>query len=335
MASAYRQPTLGLDEELALNGAHYSFFELLQILLAEQGQKVEERALYPQKPEGVRFRVDPSLGFPRSDVLSVQGNSTQGYEVLVSFLGLHGSSSPLPDHFIEAGNWSAGEQNVQRDFNDFFSNRLIWLFFLIWRKYRYYVRFEAEANDQFSDWMFSLIGIGSKETRGTADVPWAKLLTYLGVLAARTRSPGLVAGVISHAFNLPSVTIREWEERWVDIPEDQRFQNGIMNTQLGSNMTIGSKVRDVAGKFTVVIRDLSFARFQDFLPDRQDNLRLRELVEFLLKDQLAYDIELHMIKEDVPQFKLGAEQVSDLGWTTFSGDPVKSGQKPVVLPGRN
>lgn len=335
MESTYRQSTLGLNEDLAQHGAQYSFFQLMQVLLTQSGQEIEERALHPQKPEGILFRVDPSLGFPRSDVLDVDGNADEGYEVLVSFLGLHGASSPLPDHFLEAGAWSSGEQSVQRDFNDFFSNRLIWLFFLIWRKYRYYVRFKPEADDQFSDWMFSLIGIGSKETRGTADVPWAKLLTYLGVLAARTRSPGLVSGVIAHAFNLPSVIIREWEERYVDIPEDQLYRSGVVNTQLGHNMTIGSRVRDISGKFTIVIKGLSFARFQDFLPNRPDNRRLRELVEFLLKDQLAYDIELHMIREDVPQFKLGAAQVSDLGWTTFTGDAVRAGQKPIVLPGRN
>ena len=230
MARAYRQPAPDLIADLVENGQDFAFFRAVSLALQATGQTVEERALQVQRPERLRFSVDPGLGFPAGDVLGVDSageGDERAFEIVVNFLGLHGSSSPLPSHFLETAAWSRGEEGVQQKFNDFFSDRLIWLLFLIWRKYRYDIRYRAGASDQFSDWMFALIGIAEPETRGSAHVPWAKLLTYLGVIAARTRSAEMIAGVIAHAFSLPPVTIRECQWRKVLIPEDQRAHAGV------------------------------------------------------------------------------------------------------------
>ncbi|MCO5063385.1 MAG: type VI secretion system baseplate subunit TssG [Rhizobiaceae bacterium] len=337
MASAHRQSAPDLISDLKENGFDYAFFRVVTLLLSETGQEVEERALHVQRPEHLRFSVDTGLGFPASDVVSITQRGPEddpGYEVKVSFLGLHGSSSPLPSHFLETAAWSAGEEGVLQRFNDFFSDRLIWLLFLIWRKYRYDIRYRPGAEDQFSDWLFSFIGIGDREVRGFSHVPWAKLLPYLGIIAMRTRSAAMLAGVIRHAFTLSDVSLRELQHRRVDIPPDQLCSSGIMNCALGQNLTIGDTVEDVAGKFTVVVRDLTFARFRDFLPSGNDFRRLRELVEFLLKDQLAYDLELHLTEADTPNFLLGNPDRAQLGWTTFIGDQIAHGHQPIVLRAR-
>lgn len=337
MDGARRQPAPDLISDLEENAPRYAFFRAVEILLAHKGYEIEERALHRQEAEGIRFRVDPGLGFPAADLVSVRETGTSEapvHELTVNFLGLHGTSAPLPAYMLETAAWSVGEEGVQQTFNDFFSNRLIWLFYLVWRKYRYHIRYRPGATDQFSDWMFSLIGIGSQELRGTAGIPWAKLLTYLGVLAARTRSAEMISGVIAHAFALPSVRIRELELRQVEIPEDQRVRVGVMNASLGHDMVIGDRVRDVAGKFTVVLQNLDFQRFRDFLPSGKDYGRLRELVEFLLKDQFAYDLELHLTTRETPKFVLGDPKKGLLGWTTFIGETPPSGPEPIVLQAR-
>ncbi len=340
MDGAYRQPASALITDLIENPKHYSFFRAVDILLRHSEEFVEEGALQKQTTQNLMFRVDPSLGFPSSDLTKIetmgQGTDRERTALTVTFLGLHGPSSPLPSHMVETAAWSAGEEGVQQAFNDFFSNRLIWLFYLAWRKYRYFARFQPGANDQFSNWMLSLIGIGSPELRSQADIPWAKMLTYLGVVAARTRSAQTISGVISHAFSIPDVSIREMELRIVDIPKDQQVRLGHRNTTLGQNMSIGSTLQDRMGKFTIVLNGLSFRRFRDFLPSGVEYPRLKELVEFLLKDQFAYDIELNTKPEEVPEFKLGTEDYSDLGWTTFLGAAPKGGAapKPIVLQGR-
>lgn len=335
MESTYRQSASDLDQCFADKGAAFNFFRAVEIVLADRGTKIEERELHEQGVDNVWFRVSPSLGFPASDVESIRQiesvNGDTATEITVNFLGLHGASSPLPSHMLETAAWSQGEEGVQQAFNDFFSHRLIWLFYMSWRKYRYFVRYQPDATDQFSDWMFALIGIKGKETRGTSGIPWAKLLTYLGVLAARTRSAEMISGVIAHAFTLDDVTVREFEDRVVVIPEDQRAYLNQQGMSLGQDLTIGSTAQDRAAKFTIVISVLSFERFRDFLPSGIDYPRLKELVEFLLKDQLPYDIELHFASGEVPDCIVNKHKHADLGWTTFLGDGNKTNLKPVNL----
>ena len=335
MDGAYRQSTTDLINSLQPHAKEFNFFKLVDLLLQEQTFEIEERELFEQTVKDTIFRVNPSLGFPTGDIEKIeQCESILGdvsSEITVNFLGLHGASSPLPAHMLESALWSRNEEGVQQAFNDFFSHRLIWLLYLVWRKYRYYIRYRPGATDQFSDWMFALIGIKGPEARGKSGIPWAKLLTYLGVVAARTRSAEMMTGVIAHAFSLTDVSIREFEERTVEIPEDQRAVNNQRNMTLGSDMVIGRYVRDRASKFTIVVKDLSFQRFRDFLPSGREYPKLKELVEFLLKDQLAYDLELHFATDEVPEFVLGKETLTDLGWTTFIGGENQQQLKPVLL----
>lgn len=337
MDGTRRQSSLDLKTHLSEEGHEYAFFKAVSLLMQDGHRGVEERALFRQINEDILFRVAPHLGFPASEVVSISpvkledGTEPGPTEVMVNFLGLHGSSSPLPAHMLEGAVWSAGEAGVQTAFNDFFSNRLVWLFFLILRKYRYDLRFRAGAVDQFSNWMFSLIGIGIPEMRGQADVPWARMLTFLGAMAGRVRSPEVVADVIAHAFDLKYVDLQQFDVRRVIIPEDQRARLGQANMRLGEDMVIGSQIRDRRGKFRIVICGLRFERFRDFLPSGRDFPRLKELVAFLLTDRLAWDLELHLERGEVPRLEFGVTERTRLGWTTFIGNTEIKGLKPVVL----
>lgn len=335
-----RQSAAYIVQRLAPAARQTEFFHLVSRILAAGGTDVEDRALHAQTAHQIVFRSNASLGFPTSDVVGLrlldgdENVSGPHYELTVNFLGLHGSAAPVPAHMLETAAWSVGEESIQVTFSDFFSNRLIWLFYLIWRKYRYYLRYRPGATDQFSNWMFSFIGIGDAMARGRTDIPWPKLLTYLGALAGRVRSADVVAGVIAHAFDLKDVSIRQMERRKVDIPEDQMARLGQANMMLGHNFVAGSRILDVAGKFTVIIRDLTFLRFRDFLPSGRDYHRLRQLVFFLLKDQLAWDLELHMQHRQHPQFQLGREHFAHAGWTTFIGNTHAAQLHPVVFQAR-
>jgi type VI secretion system protein ImpH len=336
VVATHRHTTPDLIPLLEQEAHDFAFFQAVELLLREAGAEVEEQALAAQGPTSILFRGNPSLGFPSSDLASVSRLATADGQqeviaVSVNFMGLHGSASPLPYHMLETALWSQGEEGVQQAFNDFFTNRLVWMLYLTWRKYRYYIRYRPGAQDQFSDWMFALIGFGARDSRKSSDIPWAKLLPYLGLISGRTRSADMLAGVIAHAFSLPDVTVRQFEEQVVTIPADQRSCPGRCNAVLGESFMIGDSVTTIAGKFTIVLRHLSFERFQDFLPLGKEFPRLKDLVAFLLRDQLAYNLELEFDPGETPRFVLGDESKSELGWTTFVGDPVVRGTEPVLL----
>ena len=250
------------------------------------------------------------------------------YQMEVSFLGLHGSQSPLPGYYLEDLAWEAGQNlGVRRHFLDFFNHRLVTLFHRAWRKYRYYIRFQPGASDGFSELVFALTGLGDSRLREATPVNWSKMLAYAGLMAGRSRSPEVVSGIIGHCFDLDDVSIEQWVLRKVDIARDQQTSLGRANATLGEDTLVGSRIRDRSGKFILRLRNLTRQRFADFLPNGRDHQRLVKLVEFATREQLAYDLELQMRPKDIRPMQLG-EDVR-LGWNSFV-TPDRARERPAV-----
>lgn len=145
------------------------------------------------------------------------------------------------------------------------------------------------------------------------------MLAYAGTLAGRSRSPQVVAGIIAHCFDLEDVTIRQWVRRRVLIDKSQQLGLGVQNASLGIDSIIGESVVDCSGKFVICIGNLTQERFADFLPSGKEHQPLCKLVEFILREQMAYDVELTMKESEAPDFCLHPEQGVALGWTSFLG----------------
>lgn len=301
---------------LPSNVSAYNFYQLVELL-----QKLNQ--FNPESEDWERqcqlvFSANPSLGFSPSDVASLQSKDEQHLVMLTNFFGLSGAQSPLPGFILEQLiNEEPGD--VKRAFLDFFNNRLINLVYRIWRKYRYYVRFQPDAQDKFSAQLFALVGLGDPELRGETPINWCKMLAYAGTLAGRSRSPQVVAGIIAHCFDLKKVHIRQWVRRRVLIDRNQQSSLGKQNAQLGVNSMLGESVMDCSGKFVVCIHNLSRERFYDFLPSGKEFQPLCKLIEFILREQMAYDLELAMDENVAPKLRLIADSGIALGWTSFLG----------------
>lgn len=297
----------------------YEFYQLVELLHRYHGDDLEQRSggSVPSF-QRVRYSASASLGFPGSDVLALSESQVGQYEMEVSFLGLQGSQSPLPGYYIESlAHNAAHHEGVAGDFLDFFNHRLLTLVHRSWRKYRHYVRYQDDAKDGFSAAIFALVGLADSNLRGETPISWSKMLAYAGLLAGRSRSPDVVSGIVGHCFDLARVEIEEWVKRWVDIPFDQRSCVGVSGMTLGSDMVAGERVADVNGKFALCLHGLSLARFRDFLPDGEEHGPLKTLVSFVLREPLAYDLELELLESEVKPMRLGEAGTCQLGWTTF------------------
>lgn len=303
-----------------INGARrYEFFQLVELLHRHHNDDLEQRhdGSVPAF-QRVNYKASASLGFPGSDVLDLAINKSGQYEMKVSFLGLQGAQSPLPSYYLEAlAHESAHQEGAAGDFLDFFNHRLLTLMHRSWRKYRHYVRYQDDAQDGFSAAVFALVGLADSNLRGETPINWSKMLAYAGLLAGRSRSPDVVSGIVSHCFDLADVEIEEWGLRWVDIPLDQRGRTGLSGMTLGEDMVVGDRVADVKGKFALCLKGLSLARFRDFLPDGEEHQPLKTLVSFVLREPLAYDLEIELLESEVKPMRLGDVGSCQLGWTTF------------------
>lgn len=255
--------------------------------------------------------------------------------MVLNFMGLYGVDSPLPDYFSEmiatldedeevADDGAEDGIRALRHFLDFFNHRIYSLYYRSWKKYRYYLQFEADVEDDFSQYMLSLLGLGTPALQDLVGLEVSRLISYAGVLGQRKRCAAGLQEMLSDYFDGMEVEIAEFMPRWVAVPEQYRAclgtSRGGSQVRLGETFTIGEKIRDLAGKFRVVLAPLKLEAFCKFLPGGTDSQRLYKLVRFYAPDQLSFDVELLLQKEEIPPFELGANLVQ-LGWTSWLGKP--------------
>lgn len=337
MASEDRTVTSDLRGYLEKNAKRLSAFQAIELIESalDKGQEVGTHEL--ARDEKLFFEVDHSLGFPLSDVVRIKhlpedkDNPGERYRMMVTFMGLHGSGTPLPSFYAEQIAKYDADESVSKSFFDFFHNRIVGLLYRSWRKNRYYRRYLPGGEDQFSSWIFSLFGLSSEQSRTSTNVYWPRLLCFAGMLSTRNRSPALIAAIISHAFELDSVEIEEWVKRKVRVPADQKTRLGQSNATLGSNFVVGDSAKDIQGKIRIVIRNLTFKRFQDFLPRGKDFKILRGLVEFMLRDQIGYDLKLGLLPHESYPMTLSKDFPGRLGWSSFLGDGRVAEMRDVVI----
>ncbi|WP_252272419.1 type VI secretion system baseplate subunit TssG [Pseudomonas subflava] len=299
----------------------YSLFQgVLRALdhLRAAHPELDEEALYEQ----LEFQANPSLGFPGSDTDRLEFFEEHGElraRLRINLVGLFGSGSPLPAFYSEQALGDGPDGNTTRDFLDLFNDRLQRLLLPIWRKYRYYAHYDQGARDAFSSRLFALIGLGGERMRATEDLNWRRLLPYLGLLSLRAHSAALVESVLRYYFKHADLRIEQCVERRVEIIDEQRNRLGLANSQLGESLVLGDSVRDRGGKFRIHIRQLSWARFHEFLPIGSGYQPLCALVRFTLRDPLDYDIRLALRHEEIRELRIGADNPCHLGWTSWLG----------------
>jgi type VI secretion system protein ImpH len=302
----------------------FSFFQAVRLLERLHPQSVPLGRLGPAESEAIRFRPNASLAFPTCDVEAIELHGSEGdqlprFLMTVNFLGLYGPASPLPTFYTEEILSVDLDDSNRRHFLDLFHHRLIALLYRCWEKYRYYVLYQPGATDQFSQWMFALIGLGDVALRAESSIQWPRLLPYLGLLGMKSHSAEVLGKVVSHYFGGLPVRIEQCVERWVAVTAGQRTALGQANCTLGVDSLLGDRVRDRSGKFAVHIGPVDFATFCKFLPPGEYHRTVRELIVFGLTDRLAYDVEVSLLAAEIPELELAADSPCRLGWSTWLG----------------
>ncbi|HAT1682904.1 TPA: type VI secretion system baseplate subunit TssG [Klebsiella oxytoca] len=311
-------------DDVTTEGAvsRYAFYQLVELLNQLENVDVENRQDLHPGYERVLFKSTASLGFHPSDVVDISQDEQGRYQMEVAFIGLHGSQSPMPGYYLDELAWEYAQQESRLGlFLDFFHHRLLTLLHRVWRKYRYHVRFQDNGEDGFSRHMFALVGLGNDAVRESLPVNRAKMLSYAGMLASPGRSPEVVAGLVMHCFDLESVEVEVWQFRHVMICEEQQNRLSLVNMQLGKDFVIGDRVGDCAGKFLLKINNLVFSEFLRFLPNGDQYEPLVRFVSFILRDQLAWDLQLGFGRAQASGIHLGDERNACLGWSSFLGMP--------------
>lgn len=353
MAPASRRNPAALIERLANEPYRFEFFQAVRILHCEAGAALREHRAaarpvgedFAPQHEVARFRVQPSLGFPASQIQRLappastdppSGNELRrpaaGWEMVINFMGLTGPAGVLPRHYTALLIRRIRRRDFAlRDFLDLFHHRALSLFYRAWEKYRFPIGYERlqmlgdGGEDLFTRCLFALVGFRTEGLRERLAFDDEVFLYYGGHFAARTRSAIRLEAILADFFQMP-VRILQLTGQWLHFdPSDQsalpcpRWPEGL-NCQLGTSALVGERLWDVESRFCVRMGPCTYAQFQMLMPSGRQLLPLCQMIRTFVGAEFDFDVQPVLAAEEVPWCRLGEEADADparLGWNTW------------------
>jgi len=267
----------------------------------------------------VRLTQEPSLAFAPATLAAFDpGTEDRPPRLSEYFLGLFGPQGPLPLHLTEYArdrSRNHGDRTFA-GFADLFHHRILCLFYRAWADAQPTVSFDRPETDRFNVYVGAPFGLGMPSLWNRDAAPDLAKLHYAGRLVGQTRNPEGLQAILADFFNLP-VTIENFVGHWLPLSETSRCRLGTSPTTglLGVTAVIGERVWDCQYKFRIVIGPMPLREFQRFLPGSDSLRRLVAWVRNYVGDELLWDVNLILKREEVPPLKLGEE--TQLGWTTW------------------
>lgn len=286
--------------------------------------RVGEAALPSQEP--VRFSHDPNLAFPTS---TITGFREEGGRRILSteVLGLFGPQGPLPLHVTEYARERQrrhGDDAMVRFF-DLFQHRMLTLFYRAWANAQPAASLERSDRDRLSLQFGSAIGVGTADYAGLDATSQHVKLRYLGLLAHQKRDAESLARMVSSVFRVEA-RIEQNVGEWLPLPASDHCRLGTSRTVavLGATTQLGRRFWSVQHRFRLWLGPLSLAQLEALLPGTPGLARLTALVRSYLGDELDWDLQLRLRRDEVPEPRLGG--CGQLGWTSWLGgctrDPI-------------
>jgi type VI secretion system protein ImpH len=319
MAGATGSAAHALSIKLQETGPTYDFFSAVRLLECANPDMPKIGTSRKPADDPVRFCQEPYLAFPPSAISKVTPDAlTNVPRMYVNFLGLFGPNSPLPLYVTEYARERMlhfADQTLAR-FLDTFHHRITSLFYRAWAVNQQHVSYEQTGYDRVADYVASLFGDGMESFHGRDSVPDSAKLHYAGRLAGTRNAEGLEA-VLEDFFQIKT-RVETFVGEWIELPADSRCRLGEarMTGTLGSTAIVGARIWECQYKFRVIMGPMGYADYQRMLPGGDSLVRLRDFVRNYLGDEMAWDLQLILRKEEVPAAALGRS--GRLGWSTWT-----------------
>jgi type VI secretion system protein ImpH len=311
-------------DELAPRSREFSYYRLLYLLERVFPDAPRLGHTGPAKSERIRLRPDPSLAFATSDVSELGyrrfTDNENRVELTTTFLGLYGSVSPLPNHYVEKIALAAYQGGPQplRDFLDVFHHRLLSLVYRAWSKYRLSVGYLRKGKDPFTRRMFCAVGIdGFGE--GTQVLNPFYYLKYAPLLSTKSRSARGLGVVLHDLLGHIGVDVEQFVGHWTLIEKPLRNKLGVANHQLGESLVLGRYVYDGSGRYTVKLGPLEYDDYLSFLPGGHRRPFLQSVINVFTPGIHDVMLELQVDLDAAPRFQLASPRASTLARTSWLG----------------
>lgn len=335
MAGTGRRSPASVIERLRAAPQEFGFFQTVRLLerfalfRARSGRESKPAQVgldHDPRQESVFLRSAVEMMFPAAEVIAFREGDKRP-ELDVTLMGLNGPSGVLPGHYSQRVMEELRQKNsALRDFLDIFNHRAMSLFLRSHEKYRLALAFERaghEDQDSITTALYALIGWLDPALRRRQPVADGTLLFYSGYLSQWPRTAGALSAILSDYFDQP-VTVRQFQGRWVELPEAEQSAIGYRGAarssyaQLGVNAVIGSHIWDIQGAFRIRLGPLDYSEFCAFMPSGPRMAELAALARSHVGPALSFDVQLMLKAAQVPVLQLTPDETGPrLGWNTW------------------
>ena len=339
-------PDLALEkvrESLFSEPYAYDFFQSVRVLgWLQPGRLPVGRYNHPHN-EVVRFGANPILHFPASAIHSLTGQPDGPPQMDINFMGLVGPIGALPNYVTEliASRVRAKDHSMLA-FLNIFNHRLTSFFYQAWEKNHFTVAYERDRTDPVTASLFAMIGFGTKGMRDRQPVEDEAFIYYSGLFGLIPKSPLALESVLGDYFDIP-VELEPFVGTWRTLAEpDQCTFGGEVpeSTMLGFGAVVGEEIWDQGSRVRLKLGPLSAERYADFLPTGKAWPELRAMVRSFSGNDLEFEVQLILRREDVPSLELRnpSENALCLGWHTWLKSREEFDRNPgdtILLLGEN
>lgn len=339
MSTTQRRVDPGVARQLLAEPYRFQFFQALRILeklFVRRGMRSADAV-----PLRLRFRNSLSLGFPASEIESLQAYGGDGepldaaalqagelealgeVHITPAFTGLLGNAGALPRHYTEQ---IAHREIYQRDraaraFFDVFTTRAVALHYAAWKKYRLPLQYELDRRERFLPLVLALAGVGLPALRdrladGEGDVFDQAIAHYAGGIRQHPVSAAFLQQLLSDYFQVP-VRVEQFVGAWYPVPERQRTRLGMDNACLGSTALAGERVWQRDLRMRLWFGPLDREHFDSLLPGRSASVALAKWLTLLTGSALEYEVRLILKAEHVRGVAMDGENSARLGWDGY------------------
>lgn len=323
MADQTRTAATRLEDALQQEPHRYGFFQVMRLLeCAYQDKARFGTSPRPSQEPPIRLGQHVSLSF-ESSTLSSFTQRKQGLTPLLKqrFFGLFGPNGPMPIHLTEYSHERTHHyrDNTLAGFADMFHHRLISLFYRAWANTEPTVNFDHPDSDIFSTYIGSLAGFGADTLRDRDAMPDLAKFYYTGFLASQHKSAEGLRALLADYFCL-TVSVEQFVGEWLTIqPSDlTRLGESPLTGELGCSVILGSQVWGCQHKFRIRFDALNLNDYLSLLPNGYRLDQLTAIIRNYIGDELSWDVNLVLKKDQVPQMRLG--ETTHLGWTSWLGE---------------
>ena len=311
----------------------FDFFQAVRLLERLQPEREPVGRYANPRNEVVRFGAHPTLNFPASAIQGLTERPDACPAMEINFFGLIGPLGVLPNYITELAALRArSKDRGLLEFFNLFNHRLTSLFYQAWEKHHFTVGYERDRKDPITNLLYALIGFGTPGIRGRQTVSDESFIHYSGLFGMLPRSALSLESILSDYFDVP-VEVEPFIGVWrtLEEPDQCVFDGAYMDsTVLGGGAVVGDEIWDAQSRVRLKIGPLTRARYEDFLPIGSAWPKLKDIVRTFSGNDLEFEIQLILKRDDVPAFELSYPDEGGLrlGWQTWMNTAPRFDRNP-------